>query len=149
MGFIQRVLHSGDILGTLFGHSGARGPKGPGDTPWDTPGGTPVFGNTLGDTPGDTPGPKGSRDPCSRPGGSQIYSVEHVTNLRHARQQSDYQRRCTKQSAPESRDGEWQTIWCELWRPKQRTVAPRLPAHTLPVPESTPSPPSRIILPAF
>ena len=63
--------HSGDTLGTLFGHSGARGPKGPGDTPWDTPGDTPVFGDTLGDTPGDTSGPKGPRDPCSRPGGSQ------------------------------------------------------------------------------
>ena len=28
--------HSGDTLGTLFGRSGARGPKGPADTPWDT-----------------------------------------------------------------------------------------------------------------
>ena len=31
--------------GTLFGHSGARDPKGPRDTLWDTP----VFGDTLGD----------------------------------------------------------------------------------------------------
>ena len=30
--------HFGDTLGTLFGHSGARGPKGTGDTPRDTPG---------------------------------------------------------------------------------------------------------------
>ena len=30
--------HSGNTLGTLFGHSGARGPKGPRDTPRDTPG---------------------------------------------------------------------------------------------------------------
>ena len=36
--------HSGDTLGTLFGHSGARGPKSPRDTP---------------------------RDSCSRPGGLQ------------------------------------------------------------------------------
>ena len=28
--------HSVDTLGTLFGHSGARGPKGPRDTPKDT-----------------------------------------------------------------------------------------------------------------
>ena len=45
---------SGDTLGTLFGHSGARGPKSPGDTPWDTRSDTPVFGDTLGDTPQDT-----------------------------------------------------------------------------------------------
>ena len=30
--------HSGDTLGTLFGHCGGRGPKGPRDTPRDTPG---------------------------------------------------------------------------------------------------------------
>ena len=30
--------HSGDTLGTLFGHSGAWGPKSPRDTPKDTPG---------------------------------------------------------------------------------------------------------------
>ena len=30
--------HSGDTLGTLFGHSGAQGAKGPRDTPRDTPG---------------------------------------------------------------------------------------------------------------
>ena len=30
--------HCGDTLGTLFGHSGARGPKGPRDTQRDTPG---------------------------------------------------------------------------------------------------------------
>ena len=54
--------HSGDTLGTLFGHSGARGPKGPRDTPWDTLLDTPVFGDTLGDTPWDTLGPKGPRD---------------------------------------------------------------------------------------
>ena len=51
--------HSGDTLGTLFGHSGARAPKGPGNT------------HTLGDTPRDTSGPKGSRDSCSWPGSSQ------------------------------------------------------------------------------
>ena len=33
--------HSGETLGTLFGHSGARGPKGLGDTPSDTPSGAP------------------------------------------------------------------------------------------------------------
>ena len=43
-----------DTLGTLVGHSGARGPKGRGDTPWDTPLDTSVFGDTLGDTPRDT-----------------------------------------------------------------------------------------------
>ena len=32
---------SGDILGTLSGHSGARGPKGARDTPRDTPGTLP------------------------------------------------------------------------------------------------------------
>ena len=65
-----------DTFSTLQGHSRdtfwtlrSLGPKGPGDTPWDTPGDTPVFG----DTPGDTSGPKGPRDPCSGPGGSQTY----------------------------------------------------------------------------
>ena len=43
-----------DTLGTLFGHSGARGPKGPRDTQRD---------------PRDTSGPKGPRDSCSRSGG--------------------------------------------------------------------------------
>ena len=42
--------HSGDTLGTLFGHSRARGPKGPGNTPWDTLPDTPVFGDTPRDT---------------------------------------------------------------------------------------------------
>ena len=42
--------HSGDTLRTLLGHSRARGPKGPGDTPWDTQSDTPVFGDALGDT---------------------------------------------------------------------------------------------------
>ena len=46
--------HSGDILGTLFGPSGARGPKGPGDTPSDTPSDTPCFwGHSRGHS-GDT-----------------------------------------------------------------------------------------------
>ena len=49
----------------------------PRDTPWDTPGDTLVFGDTLGDTPGDTSGPKGPRDPCSRPGGSQPMAQEY------------------------------------------------------------------------
>ena len=80
-GVSKRCLrHSGDTLGTLFGHSGTRGPKGPGDTPWDTLGDTPVFGDTLGDTPGDTSGPKGPRDPCSRPGGSQAFCVPDITH---------------------------------------------------------------------
>ena len=39
-------------LGTLFEHSAARGPKGPGDTPSDTPSDSPVFGDTFGDTLG-------------------------------------------------------------------------------------------------
>ena len=30
-----------------FGHSGARRPKGPGDTPWDTLSDIPVFGDTV------------------------------------------------------------------------------------------------------
>ena len=58
--------HSRDTFWTL-----RSGPKGPRDTPRDTPGDTPVFGDTLGDTAGDTSGPKGPRDPCSRPGGTQ------------------------------------------------------------------------------
>ena len=42
---------------TLFGHSEAQSPKGPGpgDTQWDNP----VFGDTLGDT---TSGPSGPRE---------------------------------------------------------------------------------------
>ena len=40
-----------DTLGTLAGHSVARGP---GNISWDTPSDTPVFGDTLGDAPRDT-----------------------------------------------------------------------------------------------
>ena len=53
--------HSRDTLGTLFGH-----PVG------HSLGHPPVFRDTLGDTPGDTSGPKGPRDSCSRPAGSQV-----------------------------------------------------------------------------
>ena len=42
--------HSGNTLGTPFGHSGARTPKGPGRR--TLPRTPPVFGDTLGDTPG-------------------------------------------------------------------------------------------------
>ena len=62
---------SGDTLGTLFGHYGAQGPKGPGDTPSDTPSDTPGFrGHSRGHS-ADTSGLKGPRDSCSRPGRSQ------------------------------------------------------------------------------
>ena len=52
--------HSGDTLGTLFGHSGARGPKGPKNTPRDTLGTlrarrdreTPVAGRGVRKTSG-------------------------------------------------------------------------------------------------
>ena len=50
--------HLFDTVGTPFWHSGARGPKGPGDTPWDTPLDTPSFGDTLSDSPGHF-GPEG------------------------------------------------------------------------------------------
>ena len=42
-----------ETLGTHFGHSGARGPKGPGDTR-DTLHRTPVLRDTLGDNSRDT-----------------------------------------------------------------------------------------------
>ena len=66
--------HCGDSLGTLFVHSGARGPKGPGDTPPDTLSDTPSFrGHSRGHS-GDTSGPKGPKGPrdSSRPGRSQV-----------------------------------------------------------------------------
>ena len=47
--------HSGDTLGTLFGHSGAPGPEGP-------------RRHREGHSR-DTSGPKGPRDSCSRSGG--------------------------------------------------------------------------------
>ena len=47
--------HSGDTLGTPFGHSGARGLKGPRDIPPDTLSDTPIFGDTLSNAPRDTP----------------------------------------------------------------------------------------------
>ena len=64
--------HSGDTLGTLFGHSGARSPKGPGDTPSDTPSDTPHFRGHSPAHSRDTSGLKGLRDSCSRPAGSQL-----------------------------------------------------------------------------
>ena len=71
-----------DTLGTLFGHSGARGPKGPGDTPPHTLSDTPRFrGHSRGHS-GDTPGPKGPRDSCSRPAGSQTYDGKGGLSLR-------------------------------------------------------------------
>ena len=62
--------HSGDALGTLFGHSGARGAKGTRKHP---------VGHSLrhGDALGDTSGPKGPRDSSSRPGGSQRKSLRY------------------------------------------------------------------------
>ena len=51
--------HSGDTLGILFGHSGARCQKGPRDTPSDTPSDIPHFrGHFVGHTPGHF-GPEG------------------------------------------------------------------------------------------
>ena len=65
--------HSGDTLGTLFGHSGAWGPKGPGEALSDTPSDTSRFrGHSRGHS-GDTSGP---RDSCSRPGGSQSWLLK-------------------------------------------------------------------------
>ena len=40
--------HSWETLGTLFGHSRARGPTSPGDTPSDTPSNTDTLGDTSG-----------------------------------------------------------------------------------------------------
>ena len=58
---VSRTLweQSRDTSGTLFGHSGARGPKGPRDTPRDTP------------------GPGGPRDSCSRPGRLQPTPIDY------------------------------------------------------------------------
>ena len=61
--------HSGDTLGTLCGHSGARGPKNNGDTPSNTP----VFRDNVGDTLG----PKGLRDSCRRSDGLQVESQKN------------------------------------------------------------------------
>ena len=73
---ISRTLcsHSGDTLGTLFGHSGARGPKDPW-TPLRTLPRTPPFSGTpSGAHSGHlNSGPKGPRDSCSRSGGLQHY----------------------------------------------------------------------------
>ena len=61
-----------DTPGTLSGHFWtARGPLGPGHTPSDTPSDTPHFrGHSQGHS-GDTSGPKGPRDSCRRPAGSE------------------------------------------------------------------------------
>ena len=74
--------HSGDTLGTLFGHSGARGLKGRGDTPADTPPDTPIFGGTPSDTPGDTRARRARETPV---GGRRClnYSISgYLRNLR-------------------------------------------------------------------
>ena len=52
-----------DTPETLSGHSGARGPKGPRDTPPNTLSDTQISGDTLSDTPRDTSGPKGPKPP--------------------------------------------------------------------------------------
>ena len=57
-------------LGTLFGHEGSQGPKGPGDTPWGTPFDTPVSATLSGTLPGHS-----GRDCCSWPGCSQYFNV--------------------------------------------------------------------------
>ena len=67
--------HSRDTLGTLFGHSRARGPRAL-ETPRQTlPRTPPVTPGTLSGTLSGTLrghfGPEGPRDSCSRPGGSQ------------------------------------------------------------------------------
>ena len=56
--------HSGDTLGTLRGHSRARGRKGPGDTPWDTASETPSPSQRHS-------APKGPKGSCSWPGSLQ------------------------------------------------------------------------------
>ena len=58
----------GDTLGTLLGHSRARGPEGP-ETPSLQP--PPRFRGHSSGHSGDTSAPKGPRDSCSRPGASQ------------------------------------------------------------------------------
>ena len=65
-----------DTPGTLSGHfadtpepGARRAPLWAPDTPRRTLRRTPAV---FGDTPGDTPGPKGPRDSCSWPGGSQF-----------------------------------------------------------------------------
>ena len=73
--------HSADTLGTLFGHSEARGPKGPGDTPWDTPGRHPGFRGHSRRHSRRHFGPE-ARDPCSRPRGSQtLFAMASFTTL--------------------------------------------------------------------
>ena len=57
----------GEEAGWSEGHSRTRGPKGPGNTPWDTPSDT----SGSQEHSRDTSGPKGPKDSCSRPGGSQ------------------------------------------------------------------------------
>ena len=66
--------HSGDTLGTPFGHSGARGRKGPGDTPSDTLSDTPVSGTPSGTLSGHF-GPEGPGEtPVAGRGGLQYLS---------------------------------------------------------------------------
>ena len=64
--------HPRDTLGTLFGHSGARGP---GDTSSDTPRTPPVLGDTLADTLG-TLGARRARETfLAGRGGSQLENL--------------------------------------------------------------------------
>ena len=50
--------HLFDTLGTPFSHSGAGGPKGPGETLWDPRADNPIFADTLSDTLQDASGRK-------------------------------------------------------------------------------------------
>ena len=74
-GHSRTLGHSGDTLGTLFGHSGVRGPKGHEDTALDTPSDTPIFRD-----PSDNPGDTRARDSCRGPAMSQVASLRSMTS---------------------------------------------------------------------
>ena len=84
------LKHARDTLGTLFGHSGAHRPKGPGDlrrgAPWHTP--SFFFRDTLWDTPG-TLGPKGRRKAPL----AGLHGIASFLSFKVARLQSEF---CTK-----------------------------------------------------
>ena len=76
---VSRALRARCVPGvSVIGHSGARVPKGPRDTQSDTPSDIPPFRGHSWGYSGDTSGPKGPRDSCSRPGGSQSQCLKTV-----------------------------------------------------------------------
>ena len=88
LGSVRQSVPENQRVRTPFGHSGARGPKCPRETPPDTPSDTPTFEHILSDTPQDTSGQKGLKPPVGGRGCLKPFRFLPVANV-HSLSDSD------------------------------------------------------------